>query len=173
MNLTDVLILTALVVFLVIRRVRRTYTRRKVRIYVVAPMLLLVGCGAAYTTWPALRQPALAPYVCVGLAAGILLGLIVVGNADLRCDSKGLSHKPHPWLGSLLLLVFLAFLAYRVWGATHLPSAPAQAGLGSVRFMSQQTPVFVLLRTTLLSCFLTHAIGILYRWRRLKAQEAV
>jgi len=173
MSATDVLIIIAVTAFILIRRVRRIYVRRKLRLTVILPLFVLVACGAAWVVWTALRQPALAPYVGVGLAAGILMGFIAAGNAELHRGPDGMWHKANPWLGSLVLLVFGVFVFYRVWGLAHMPTAPGQPGLGGGRFAGQQTPVFVLLRMTVFAWFLAYFGRILYRWRRLGANEAV
>ena len=125
------LLAAILVVFLIYRRLRRSFGQQllqPVRMQVRIGLLILVG---ALLLPIALRSAAFLFAMLGGIAAGVALA--IWGGARTRFVEidKRLYYVPHTYTGIAVSLLFLGRLVYRliqVYGnaqATHAPAAPA------------------------------------------------
>lgn len=163
----EIVVIAVVVVVFLALRIRRIYARHVVSRSVVVTAIVLLAAVLTAVAWPTLTDRALFPSAAAGLALGILLGALGTRLAEVRREVGSICHKVHPALGSLVLLLFLTFLWFRVSRALSAP--PVATGLGRSVGLARidWSPGVVMLRIALLSYFLTYGVGLLYRYRKL------
>jgi hypothetical protein len=130
---TEILVVvTALIAWSVYRRVRRTLhwqplvKRRLVvrgSVFIVIGMLLLVST---------LYHPATAWWDAAGVAAGAALAWLALRNTRYERRDDGWYYRPHGAIGALVILLFLARIAYRLAAAAALWNGQGKAAGGLV-----------------------------------------
>jgi hypothetical protein len=121
-------LVAALVVFMVYRRLRRSFGRQVFspkRMGVRIAILAVVGCAVAAST--VFRSTAFLGAMIAGSAAGAALGVWGANRTRFEYFRGVLNYVPHTYTGIAVSLLFLGRLAYRLmefWGQGHGQAAP-------------------------------------------------
>jgi hypothetical protein len=162
--LTPILV-AALVVWAVVRRLRRTFGRQPVqpaRIWVRIGILTLVGglIGATSAT----RGTEMLEALIGGLACGAALAYLGLRHTRFEVTPEGRFYTPHTYIGLAVTLLFLGRLAYRFLylsnGANGMfgPDPNAAAAY-------QRSPMTVGIFAVLVGYYLLFYAGVLLRTR--------
>lgn len=134
---------------------RQTLSPRRLQITLVVFPLLLVLLMLTSLTYPLN-----AVYLCVGAAAGALLGVYGLGLTRFEVTEKGLFYTPSSHLGIALSLIFAGRVVYRLVSMqmTEASSISPPTGFAS-------SPLTLLIFAVLAGYYVSYAIGLL-RWSR-------
>jgi hypothetical protein len=165
-----------LVVFLIYRRLRRSFGRqplRPARMSVRIVLLLVVGCLLLPA---AFRSAAFMSAVLLGTVAGVSLAMWGVARTRFLRVSDQLYYVPHTYTGIAVSLLFLGRLVYRlvqVYGYTHAPhSAGADAANQAFAPASMlQSPLTVGLFFVLMGYYVCYYSMVLWKSKRVVAEE--
>jgi hypothetical protein len=164
------------VVFLIYRRLRRSFGRqplRPVRMLVRIILLLIVGCLLLPA---AFHSTAFMSGVLVGTVAGVSLAMWGVARTRFLRVSKQLYYVPHTYTGIAVSLLFLGRLVYRliqVYGNTHTPH-PASADAANQAFAPAsmlQSPLTLGLFFVLMGYYVCYYSMVLWKSKRVVAEE--
>jgi len=111
----QIVLVACLIAFGVYRRVRRSVGWQKLRPQrMVTRSFLLGAIGVVFLVLGGLNPVSIVSDV-VGILLGILLGY--VGASLTRFEHRGgqWQYLPNPWLGSLVIVLFICRLAYRLY----------------------------------------------------------
>jgi hypothetical protein len=165
-----------LVVFLIYRRLRRSFGQqplRPARMSVRIVLLLVVGCLLLPA---AFRSAAFMSAVLLGTVAGVSLAMWGVARTRFLRVSDQLYYVPHTYTGIAVSLLFLGRLVYRlvqVYGYTHAPhSAGADAANQAFAPASMlQSPLTVGLFFVLMGYYVCYYSMVLWKSKRVVAEE--
>jgi hypothetical protein len=170
--------LTALlVVFLIYRRLRRSFGQqplRPLRMRVRIVLLLVIGCLLLPA---AFRSAAFMSAVLLGTAAGVALAMWGVARTRFLRVANQLYYVPHTYTGIAVSLLFLGRLVYRlvqVYGNMHAPH-PTGADAASQAFAPTsmlQSPLTVGLFFVLMGYYVCYYSMVLWKSKRVVAEEA-
>jgi len=124
-------VFAALVLFVIYRRLRRSFGRQPwspVRMWIRLGLLAIVGLSLAPTM---LRSPGFFLAGICGLAAGVGLGAWGAAHTRYQRTAERLYYIPHTYTGILVTLLFLGRLIYRMAmlsSATPPPGDPTAFG---------------------------------------------
>jgi hypothetical protein len=166
-----------LVVFLIYRRLRRSFGQqplRPVRMRVRIVLLLVVGCLLLPA---ALRSAAFMSAVLVGTVAGVSFAMWGVSRTRFLRVSNQLYYVPHTYTGIAVSLLFLGRLVYRlvqVYGNVHAPhTASADAANQAFAPTSMvQSPLTLGLFFVLMGYYVCYYSMVLWKSKRVVAEEA-
>ena len=165
-----------LVVFLIYRRLRRSFGQqplRPARMTVRIGLLLVVGCLLVPA---AFRSVAFMSAVLLGTVAGVSLALWGVARTRFLRVSNQLYYVPHTYTGIAVSLLFLGRLVYRlvqVYGSTHAAHT-AGAGAASQTFAPTsmvQSPLTLGLFFVLMGYYVCYYSMVLWKSKRVVAEE--
>jgi hypothetical protein len=168
--------IAALVVFLIYRRLRRSFGQqplRPVRMLVRITLLLVVGCLLLPA---AFRSAAFMSGVLVGTIAGIALAMWGVARTRFLRVSNQLYYVPHTYTGIAVSLLFLGRLVYRliqVYGNMHAPH-PVSADAADRAFAPAsmlQSPLTLGLFFVLMGYYVCYYSMVLWKSKRVVAEE--
>jgi hypothetical protein len=161
-KLLSLLLFTALIVWLVYRRVRRTIGRQPFRpralrlrigILLGVGALLLIGLHGA---------PLMTATLLAGLAAGCALGLLGLKHTDFEDGPGGRFFTPHTYIGLVVVALFLGRVLYRLASVFVLGGAAAASPNPFAGY--QQSPVTVGIFGTLVGYYVLYNAGVLRRF---------
>jgi hypothetical protein len=165
-----------LVVFLIYRRLRRSFGQqplRPVRMRVRIVLLLVVGCLLLPA---AFRSVAFISAVLVGTVAGVSFAMWGVARTRFLRISNQLYYVPHTYTGIAVSLLFLGRLVYRlvqVYGNMHA-AHPAGADSANKAFAPTsmvQSPLTVGLFFVLMGYYVCYYSMVLWKSKRVVAEE--
>jgi hypothetical protein len=165
-----------LVVFLIYRRLRRSFGQqplRPARMSVRIILLLVVGCLLVPA---AFRSTAFMSAVLLGTVAGVSLAMWGVARTRFLRVSNQLYYVPHTYTGIAVSLLFLGRLVYRlaqVYGSTHAPhSAGADAANQAFAPTSMvQSPLTLGLFFVLMGYYVCYYSMVLWKSKRVVAEQ--
>jgi hypothetical protein len=123
-------LVAALVVFMVYRRLRRSFGRQVLspkRMGIRIALLAVVGCAASTV---AFKSTAFLGAMVAGIAAGAALGVWGANRTRFENFRGALNYVPHTYTGIAVSLLFLGRLAYRLvqlYGHGQAAPAPGSA----------------------------------------------
>ena len=166
-----------LVVFLIYRRLRRSFGQqplRPVRMQVRIVLLLVVGCLLLPA---AFRSAAFMSAVVAGIAAGVALAMWGAARTRFLRVSGQLYYVPHTYTGIAVSLLFLGRLVYRLIQASGNMHAVHAAGAdsGSQAFAPAsmlQSPLTLGLYFVLMGYYVCYYSMVLWKSKRVVAEEA-
>ena len=166
-----------LVVFLIYRRLRRSFGQqplRPARMSVRIVLLLVVGCLLVPA---AFRSVAFMSAVLLGTVAGVSLAMWGVARTRFLRVANQLYYVPHTYTGIAVSLLFLGRLVYRlvqVYGNTHA-AHPAGAEAANQAFAPTsmvQSPLTLGLFFVLMGYYVCYYSMVLWKSKRVVAEEA-
>ena len=159
------ILIGALVVWAIVRRVRRTFGRQRVqpvRMWIRIVILTLVGGAIAATS--GLRSPAMLEALIGGLAGGAALAGLGLRHTRFEVTSEGRFYTPHTYIGLAVMLLFLGRLAYRFLYLSIGTGGAFPAGPGAA-FAYQRNPLTVGIFGLLVGYYVLYYAGVLFRTR--------
>jgi hypothetical protein len=168
----------ALVVFLVYRRLRRSFGRqllRPVRMSVRIVLLTLIGC----TLLPlSVHSPQFLTAEVTGAALGIGLGMWCAQRTRFQNFDGRLYYVPHTYTGIAVSLLFLGRLVYRIvqlYSAAHPPAGvaalPAYPSQAFAPASMMRSPLTVGIFFVLIGYYLYYYSWVLWKSKRLKTED--
>jgi len=162
--LTPILV-AALVVWAVVRRLRRTFGRQPVqpaRIWVRIGILTLVGglIGATSAT----RGTEMLEALIGGLACGAALAYLGLRHTRFEVTPEGRFYTPHTYIGLAVTLLFLGRLAYRFLYLSNGPNGMFGPDPNAAAAY-QRSPMTVGIFAVLVGYYLLFYAGVLLRTR--------
>jgi hypothetical protein len=159
--LTPVL-LGAVLVWAVYRRVRRNFGRQAVsrarlqwRVALLAVVGGLILLGSA-------RNPALLAALAGGIAGGVALGFVGLRHTVFETTPQGRFYTPHTYLGLAVTALFLGRLLYRL-SSLYLGSQAALQQDQDPFAAYQKSPLTLAIFGILLGYYLIYNVGVLRR----------
>jgi len=155
----------ALVVWAIVRRLRRSFGRQPVhvaRLWMRIGVLALAGGLVAATS--VTRGAAMLEALLAGLALGAALAYVGLRHTRFEVTPQGRFYTPHTYIGIAVTLLFLGRLAYRVLylsngtNATFAPDSQMAAAY-------QRSPLTVGIFAVLVGYYLLFYGGVLLRTR--------
>jgi hypothetical protein len=162
--LTPILI-GALVVWGVVRRVRRTFGRQPVhpaRIWLRIGVLTLAGGLVVATS--AARGVETLEALSVGLACGVALAYVGLRHTRFEVTPEGRFYTPHTYIGLVVTLLFVGRLLYRFVYLSNGANA-LQGGDPSLAAAYQRSPLTLGIFAVLIGYYLVFYAGVLLRTR--------
>jgi len=164
-------LLTAFVIFMVYRRVRRNFGRQavnegrlKFRIGLLAVVGLVFLLGTAL-------HPVLLGALVAGAAGGLVLAMIGLHHTQFEATSEGRFYIPHTYTGLVVTALFLGRLCYRL--LVLYPQMHAAAQEDANPFASlQRSPLTVVVFGLLIGYYIYFNVGVLRRSRDLVVPPA-
>jgi hypothetical protein len=165
-----------LVVFLIYRRLRRSFGQqplRPVRMQVRIVLLLVVGCLLLLA---AIRSPTFIAAVLAGIVAGVALALWGAARTRFLRVSGQLYYVPHTYTGIAVSLLFLGRMVYRLiqvsgtMEAAHAPAADsASQGIAAAGML--QSPLTLGLYFVLMGYYVCYYSMVLWKSKRVVAEQ--
>ncbi len=163
--LTPVL-LGAVLLWAVYRRVRRNFGRQAVNGARLQWRVALLAVISALILFGSARSPALLGALVAGVAAGAALGLVGLRHTQFEATPQGRFYTPHTYLGVAVTALFLGRLLYRVLALyldTQTALQPNQDPLAAY----QKSPLTLAIFGVLIGYYLVFNVGVLRKSRDL------
>jgi cytochrome bd-type quinol oxidase subunit 2 len=164
-------LLTAFVIFIVYRRVRRNFGRQRVsevRLKLRAVVLAVIG---ALILIGSVSHPLMLGALAGGVVAGIGLAMVGLHHTQFEATTEGRFYIPHTYTGLLVTGLFLGRICYRF----ILVYQQAQAGVAQDQdpfAYLQHSPVTTLVFGLLIGYYIFFNVGILRRSQQLVVPPA-
>lgn len=153
------LLLPALMLWIVYRRIRRNFGLQRWRPAWMAIRVGLLSLVAAMLALAALALPHVAAALLAGAALGGALAYFGTRHTHVEWKDGERCYTPHPWIGALLTALLLGRLAWRFLHADV--AAPVAGGA------PPQSPLTFGIAATLAAYSLAYGIGLTLRMRAL------
>ena len=170
------ILMGALVIFVIYRRMRRTFGRQTVsvgRMWGRIVVLLLVGCLVAYG---AVRSLSSLEALLAGILGGAALSYLGLKHTQFEVTPEGRFYTPHTYIGMIVSALFLGRLVYRVAVSYEAAQAAAQAGAQApppdLASMYQNSPLTVALFGVLVTYYVVFNLGVLQKTKGPPSQPA-
>jgi hypothetical protein len=161
------LLITALVVWGVYRRMRRTFGRQSVsapRMWTRIIILSIVGSLIAYA---AVGNVTTLEALLGGVICGAALGYLGLRHTQFEVTPEGHFYTPHTYIGLLVTALFLGRLVYRYSGMLSAPQ-PAPGGPNANPLAAfQNSPWTAGIFGVLVAYYILYYLGILLKSRSL------
>jgi hypothetical protein len=151
------ILIGALVVWAIVRRVRRTFGRQRVQSARMGSRIgILTLAAVAVFVTSAMRSATLLEALAGGLVCGAALGYLGLRHTRFEVTNEGRFYTPHTYIGLAVMLLFLGRLAYRFLYLATDPGAAAAY---------QRSPLTLGTFGLLVGYYLLYYAGILLRTR--------
>jgi hypothetical protein len=163
LKLITPILVAALVVFGIVRRLRRTFGRQPVqpvRIWLRIGILTLAGGLIAATS--VMRGVEMAEALITGLACGAALAWVGLRHTRFEVTPEGRFYTPHTYIGLAVTLLLVGRLAYRFLMLGSDPNAAAAY---------QRSPLTVGIFAVLVAYYVVFYAGVLLRTRAPEARD--
>jgi hypothetical protein len=151
------ILIGALVVWAIVRRVRRTFGRQRVQSARMGSRIgILTLAAVAVFVTSAMRSTALLEALAGGLVCGAALGYLGLRHTRFEVTNEGRFYTPHTYIGLAVMLLFLGRLAYRFLYLATDPGAAAAY---------QRSPLTLGTFGLLVGYYLLYYAGVLLRTR--------
>jgi hypothetical protein len=164
-------LITAFVIFIVYRRVRRNFGRQRVsegrlkfRVIVLAVIGVLILIGSA-------RHPLVLGALAGGIVGGIGLAMLGLHHTKFEATPEGRFFIPHTYTGLLVTALFLARLCYRMIVIYQQTQAGVPQDQNPFAYL-QRSPLTVVVFGLLIGYYIFFNLGVLRRSRLLPVPPA-
>jgi hypothetical protein len=154
-------LITALVVWAVYRRMRRSFGRQRVqdtRMWVRIGLLTLVAGIIVVTT---ARNVDVLGAMAAGIACGAALGYVGLKYTKFEITPQGRFYTPHAYIGLVVTALFLGRLLYRFLGVYN--GGAQAAGGQDLAAMYAHSPLLVGVFGVLVGYYVLYYLGVLQR----------
>jgi hypothetical protein len=159
------ILIGALLVWAIVRRVRRTFGRQPVQpVRMWLRIGILTFAGVAIVATSGMRSAAMLEALIGGLLCGAALGGLGLRHTRFEVTTEGRFYTPHTYIGLAVMLLFLGRLAYRFLyfsigtGGTFLTDPQAAAAY-------QRSPLTLGTFGLLVGYYVLYYAGVLFRTR--------
>jgi hypothetical protein len=159
------ILIGALVVWAIVRRVRRTFGRQRVqpaRMWIRIGILTLAGGAIAATS--GLRSAAMLEALIGGLACGAALAGLGLRHTRFEVTTEGRFYTPHTYIGLAVMLLFLGRLAYRFLYLS-IGTGGTFGADPSAAIAYQRNPLTLGIFGLLVGYYVLYYAGVLFRTR--------
>ncbi len=166
------LLIFALIIFGVYRRMRRTFGRQTVnvpRMWVRVVILIAVGALISYA---AVRNVNTLEALAGGVVCGAALALLGLRHTQFEVTAEGRFYTPHTYIGLLVTALFLGRLAYRYIALFAAGSASMATGPANPMATYTNNPWTAATFGVLFAYYILYYVGILLKSRTLSQQPA-
>ena len=168
-KLVTPLLFAALLIWVVYRRLRRTFGRQTVRAgWMWMRVVVLALIGGLVLVGTAHNMSALEGMLG-GIVCGCALGYLGLRHTQFEITPAGSFYTPHTYIGLVVSALFLSRLVYRFFsmyagGQVGLPAAaPPGDPAASVLASSYQSPLTVAIFGVLIGYYLLFNLGVLQK----------
>jgi len=181
------LLIAALVIWGLYRRMRRAIGRQSVRegqMLFRIVVFLLIGALVAFST---LRNLNALGALAAGLAAGAALSVVGLRHTQFEVTPQGRFYTPHTYIGLIVSALFIGRVLYRFVamgyfghgtapsyagypGYAGFPGSPGAAGSPNFAAMYQRSPLTLAIFGVLVAYYVIYCLGVLLKTRSLAAQ---
>lgn len=167
LRLLTAVLLAGAVVFLVIRRVRRSFGRQPIEPGRLRARAMLIAAAGVLTGIGALHDPPAITALAGGVIGGAILGTFAVKYTRFEVTDRGRFYTPHVTIGTAVLAVFLGRLVYRLVGTYAIAQGalPSPAAAAS----ANRSPVTLGICGLLVGYYLLFNLGVVRSAARLPA----
>lgn len=165
LKLITTLLLVALVVWGILRRVHRTFGRqpvRTVRIWLRIGVLTLVG-GLVVVTGAAPNTDTFGAVIS-GFACGAVLAYVGLRHTRFEVTAEGRFYTPHTYIGVLVTALLIGRLAYRFMYLSYGANAPVGVDQ-NLAIAYQRSPLTLGIFALLIGYYVLFYSGVLVRTR--------
>jgi len=159
------ILIAALVIWGIVRRLRRTFGRQPVqpaRIWLRIGILTLAGGLIAATS--VMRGAQLLEALVAGLAGGAALAYVGLRHTRFEATPEGRFYTPHTYIGLAVTVLFLGRMAYRFLDLSNGPNGMFAAGPNAAAAY-QRSPLTVGIFAVLVGYYVLFYAGVLLRTR--------
>jgi hypothetical protein len=159
------ILIAALVIWGIVRRLRRTFGRQPVqpaRIWLRIGILMLAGGLIAATS--VMRGAQMLEALAAGLACGAALAYVGLRHTRFEVTPEGRFYTPHTYIGLAVTLLFLGRLAYRFLYLSNGPNGMFGADPNAAAAY-QRSPLTVGIFAVLVGYYVLFYAGVLLRTR--------
>jgi hypothetical protein len=159
------ILIAALVIWGIVRRLRRTFGRQPVqpaRIWLRVGILTLAGGLIAATS--VMRGAEMLEALVAGLACGAALAYVGLRHTRFEATPEGRFYTPHTYIGLAVTVLLLGRLAYRFLYLSNGPNGMVAAG-PSAAAAYQRSPLTVGILAVLVGYYVLFYAGVLLRTR--------
>ncbi|MCY0887705.1 MAG: DUF1453 family protein [Alicyclobacillaceae bacterium] len=172
-----IFILIALFVFVMYRRARRTLTYQPVRRTQMITRIVLFGVIGVFLLTGIAASPMYILYVLIGLVVGGALAYLAMRTSRFEKRESGWYYRANPWVGLVVVTVFLLRFAYDYYTIyQQMAAADAAAGRNAAVSHLQATysnsPLTFILLYVVVAYYLVYYVMVLLHERRLERQGA-
>jgi hypothetical protein len=166
LHLLTPILLSALVCWVVYRRVRRSFGRQPVRVGRMQLRVTLLSVIGALVLVTSARDRELLVALIGGVAAGLALGYIGLRHTRIEVTPQGHFYTPHTYIGLFVTALFLSRLIFRLL-TVHLSGSAGVQPDSNPFAMYQRSPLTVAMFGVLLGYYEFYIVGVLKKSREL------
>jgi hypothetical protein len=159
------ILIGAVVVWAIVRRVRRTFGRQPVQ---PARMWLRIGiltfAGVAVVVTSGMRSAQMLEALIGGLLCGAALAGLGLRHTRFEVTTEGRFYTPHTYIGLAVMLLFLGRLAYRFLYLSSSAGGTLAADPGAAAAY-QRSPLTLGIFGLLVGYYVLYYAGVLFRTR--------
>ncbi|HEY6451321.1 MAG TPA: hypothetical protein VIX87_01840 [Steroidobacteraceae bacterium] len=167
LKLVTPLLLVAVVLWSIYRRVRRNVGRQPVQARRLQFRIGVLAVVGALVLFAAAREPRLVGALVGGMACGALLAYVSLQRTKFEFTEQGRFYTPHTYIGLLITALFLGRVLYRIvfmqqYGSGHLygpAGAPGSGPFGA----AQRSPLTLATFGVVVGYYILFNIGVLRR----------
>jgi hypothetical protein len=155
-------LITAIIVFALYRRVRRSIGRQRVqekRMWVRIGIFMLIAILIAASI---ARDVDLLGILAAGVVCGAALAYVGLRYTRFEITSQGRFYTPHAYIGLVIAGLFLVRFLYRFLGAYDGTAPPAAAGQ-SIVAIYQHSPFLLAAFGAVVGYYVPYYLGVLQR----------
>jgi len=164
-------LITAIIVFALYRRVRRSIGRQRVqekRMWVRIGIFILIAILIAATI---ARDVDLLGVLAAGVICGAALAYIGLRYTKFEVTAQGRFYTPHAYIGLVIAGLFVVRFLYRFLGAYDGTAPPAAAGQ-SIVAIYQHSPFLLAALGAVVGYYVPYYLGVLQRTKALASVAA-
>ena len=164
-------IMGALVIWVIYRRLRRSFGRQTVNVGMMWLRIGILALVGALVTYSSMHSTAALEALFGGLVCGLALAYMGIRHTRFEVTAQGRFYTPHTYIGLFVTAIFLGRLLYRyvtLYTARQAAPAPNQNVLAAF----QQNPLTLGIFSLLIGYYLFFGLGVLQRTRMPTAAAA-
>ena len=166
------LLITALVLWGVYRRMRRTFGRQSVSAPRMWTRIIALGIIGSLIAYAAVRNVTTLEALLGGVIAGAALGYLGLRHTQFEVTPEGHFYTPHTYIGLLVTALFLGRLVYRYFSVvTAAPPVSADPNANPLA-VYQNSPWTAAIFGVLVAYYILYYVGILLKSRTLSQRPA-
>jgi hypothetical protein len=160
------ILIGALVLFGIYRRVRRNIGRQRLQPGRMQFRIVFLAIAAALIAFGASRDMNLLGALLAGLAGGAALGWFGLQHTKFEATAQGNFYTPHTYIGAAVSVLLIGRIAYRLLIAYPTMHAASQADQDPFASF-QRSPLTLAILGVVVGYYVCYYIGVLQRSRSL------
>ena len=164
-------LLTAFVIFMVYRRVRRNFGRQRVSEGRLKARMIILAVVGGLILFGSLQHPLVLAALAGGAVGGVGLAMIGLHHTKFEATSEGRFYIPHTYTGLLVTALFLGRICYRLIVIYQQSRAEAGQDQNPLAYL-QRSPLTMVVFGLLIGYYVFFNLGVLRRSRELLVPPA-